>query len=447
MKQTRRESLGRMLVVSAVLATPFAAHAGEGAYIGIGLGGNFPVDQEFNAAFDGGTVLAPINRGDTITQSDFDAGPLVALTFGYKLYNGLRPELELSYTQNDFDHNRYAERDGTFESGGKEKVGMVFGNLWYDIYPRSDVHPYIGGGVGGAYIDIRHPDFRNTQLGSDDDKVLAYQAGFGVIFDATSQTDISIDYRYVSSKKGKYDLDGNGDTTVKMRYESQVAMVSFHYYFGAPTPPPAPPPEPTPEPAAVVEPPPPPPPPCESDPTKTINLAGCNIGDTVVLRGVNFDFDKATLTTNAKTLLDQVADALLARMDIKVQIAGHTDAFGSDAYNQKLSEERAASVVQYLVGRGIDAGRMTSIGYGESKPVADNATDEGREQNRRVELNVTETATGSAPVVSEPASPSAEATPSEPPAAAPEAAPPAEAAPAESSAPVDAPLPEATPVP
>jgi len=103
---------------------------------------------------------------------------------------------------------------------------------------------------------------------------------------------------------------------------------------------------------------------------------------------VNFDFDKDTLTVNAKTILDQVVEALLKRPDITVEIDGHTDAKGSDAYNMNLSDRRAATVSKYLVAHGIEARRLSSKGFGESQPVADNVSDEGRELNRRVELKV-----------------------------------------------------------
>ncbi|MDP3294039.1 MAG: OmpA family protein [Nevskia sp.] len=200
---------------------------------------------------------------------------------------------------------------------------------------------------------------------------------------------------------------------------------------------------------AAAPPPPPPPPPCEPPvPGQPINLDGCKEGDTLVLRGVNFEFDKAKLTVNAKALLDPVADALIARPDIKVEINGHTDSKGSDAYNLKLSDARAASVVAYLVGRGVAADRMTSKGFGESMPVADNATDEGREFNRRVELKITEANAGG--ITAAPANdvPAAEAVPAE--AAPAEEAPAAEAAPAEAApaeeAPVEAAPAEAAPV-
>ncbi|MDB5969228.1 MAG: hypothetical protein JWQ90_1678 [Hydrocarboniphaga sp.] len=123
-------------------------------------------------------------------------------------------------------------------------------------------------------------------------------------------------------------------------------------------------------------------------PGEAITLEGCAAGDTVVLQGVTFEFDQSRLTPNAKVILDGVGDALVARPEIKVEVGGHTDAKGSDEYNLKLSEGRARSVEQYLIGRGIDTGRMSAKGYGESMPVADNETDEGRELNRRVELKI-----------------------------------------------------------
>ena len=138
-------------------------------------------------------------------------------------------------------------------------------------------------------------------------------------------------------------------------------------------------------------PPPPPPPPCD------LTFEGCNEGDSFVLRGVNFEFDQARLTVNAKALLDPVAEALVARPHLQIEIQGHTDDRGSDRYNQKLSEQRAQAVVEYLVLKSITASRLSARGFGESVPIADNATDEGRELNRRVELKVVGTQAAAAP--------------------------------------------------
>jgi outer membrane protein OmpA-like peptidoglycan-associated protein len=107
----------------------------------------------------------------------------------------------------------------------------------------------------------------------------------------------------------------------------------------------------------------------------------------LVLDVVNFDFDKASLRPEAYAKLDEAAESLKGWGDGKVEVAGHTDSIGSEAYNMDLSLRRAESVKNYMVNKGIPADRLVIKGYGESQPVADNATAEGRFQNRRVELH------------------------------------------------------------
>lgn len=101
-------------------------------------------------------------------------------------------------------------------------------------------------------------------------------------------------------------------------------------------------------------------------------------------RGIFFDSDSDRLRPESTPVLNELATALRDHPTLKVEIVGHTDAQGDDAHNQGLSERRARSVVQWLTGQGIAAERLTSSGRGESEPVADNATAEGRQQNRRV---------------------------------------------------------------
>ncbi|MBW8371283.1 MAG: OmpA family protein [Thiobacillus sp.] len=106
----------------------------------------------------------------------------------------------------------------------------------------------------------------------------------------------------------------------------------------------------------------------------------------LVLEGVNFDFDKASLRQEDIGSLDNDVATLKSWGDVNIEVAGHTDSMGSDAYNMKLSQQRAEAVRNFLISRGVAADRLTAKGYGESQPVADNATDEGRFKNRRVEL-------------------------------------------------------------
>ena len=103
---------------------------------------------------------------------------------------------------------------------------------------------------------------------------------------------------------------------------------------------------------------------------------------------VLFDFDKSDLTPEAKAQLDTLMDKLRNADVVSIKVIGHTDSKGSDAYNQALSERRASSVAAYLLSQGLAPNKLTSEGRGESEPVADNATDEGRAENRRVELHI-----------------------------------------------------------
>jgi OOP family OmpA-OmpF porin len=109
----------------------------------------------------------------------------------------------------------------------------------------------------------------------------------------------------------------------------------------------------------------------------------------IVLRGVNFDFDKSNIRSDAVPILEQACKTLKEEPSIDVSCQGHTDSVGTEAYNQALSERRADSVRNWLIKCGIPASRLTSKGFGEANPVASNDTAEGRAQNRRTELVVT----------------------------------------------------------
>jgi len=106
----------------------------------------------------------------------------------------------------------------------------------------------------------------------------------------------------------------------------------------------------------------------------------------VALYGVLFDFNKSTLQPASDAVLQQVADLFVKDKTLKVEVQGHTDNVGGDAPNQTLSEARARAVADWLTKHGVAAARLSARGYGKTKPVADNNTDEGRAKNRRVEI-------------------------------------------------------------
>lgn len=117
---------------------------------------------------------------------------------------------------------------------------------------------------------------------------------------------------------------------------------------------------------------------------------GCVIAQSAVLKGVNFEFNSATLTPNARRILDDVAAVWATQPELTAAVLGHTDWMGPADFNLKLSQQRANAVKTYLIAKGIPASKLTARGLGESRPIANNESELGRAENRRVELEVSQ---------------------------------------------------------
>lgn len=124
--------------------------------------------------------------------------------------------------------------------------------------------------------------------------------------------------------------------------------------------------------------------------TKDVALKKIEIGGTIVLRNIFFDFDKATIRPESANELERLIKLLNDNPTLKIELGSHTDSKGSDDYNWKLSENRSKSVVDYLIGKGISTARLVAKGYGETKPIDTNDTDDGRQNNRRTEFKILE---------------------------------------------------------
>ena len=121
---------------------------------------------------------------------------------------------------------------------------------------------------------------------------------------------------------------------------------------------------------------------------KNIPLQPIEVNASIVLKNIFFDFNKFDLKPESQVELDKVVQLMQDNPTVKIQIEGHTDNIGKAADNLKLSENRAKAVVNYLVSKNISITRLTAKGFGSTKPVADNTSEEGRAQNRRTELKV-----------------------------------------------------------
>ncbi len=178
--------------------------------------------------------------------------------------------------------------------------------------------------------------------------------------------------------------------------------ISFRRDFGHDAPAAAPPPPPPPPPPAPPPPPPPPPPPGDQDkdgvtddkdrcPNTTPGVAVDEIGcfREVTLRGLLFDTESSAVSAEDGSRIDQALAQFKTLPDdieaqTRIEIVGHTDNTGSEAYNQALSERRANAVKAWIVAQGVNPSQITTVGKGESEPVDDNSTKEGRQNNRRV---------------------------------------------------------------
>ncbi len=148
--------------------------------------------------------------------------------------------------------------------------------------------------------------------------------------------------------------------------------------------------------AVAGDPPPPPPPPAPPpppppEPPKPPPRVEVTDNAFVIHEKIQFEYNKATIKEVSFSLLNELVDAIKKATHVKkIRIEGHASSEGSAAYNKKLSEERAKAVMKYFVDHGVPQEELVAKGYGSEKPIADNATEEGKEKNRRVEFNIIE---------------------------------------------------------
>ncbi len=386
MNRMLRKTLYWALPATLLGSASLTAMADDGPYLGLEGGFNWEESQN-------------LRQDRVVTDKiNFDKGWAAGLIGGYSFANGLRPELELDHRSNHLDH------DFVGTAYGLDRADSAFANLWYDFKAPSGlfsvVHPYLGLGVGGVRSYYHNANLGGFPINDDYATELGYQAGAGVGYDVTRHLTFSLDYRHVWTNRGAFPPQAGAPlqiaAPIEQRYLADTAMLSVRYAFGSPPPPPvavAPPPPPAPP--LPPAPPPPPvavavaPPPCNAPAGFQVD-ANCRIiQQTVVVRAVDFEFNSVRLTAPAQQTLDEVATAVAAQPDLRIEIQGYTDSVGADAYNLKLSQRRADAVKYYLVSKGVNGSTLSAHGYGKANPLVSNDTAENRAKNRRVAFEVT----------------------------------------------------------
>lgn len=335
-----------LLSVPAMRAT--AEDSRSGPVVGVDIGPAIPISNFQKVARVGGTV-GPF-LGYRLGSENIAITPMIQPQFSFF------PAKDQNVTFTNADApmiNGRVVRQKIVKSTS-QNLFSITGGLRISLYDETR-EIYLGG-QGGYYTDMGGP-VRGAGGG--------FNVQGGLNYRLTSSTAVGIfirrDEAYMSA-----DLQGDKNLVFLM------TGIGVTHMFAAPKEAP------------------PPPPPAVAAPAPTPAPEVPPVKKKIVLRGVNFDFDKAVIRADAEPILDEAARVLKESGEANVAVEGYTDSVGTDSYNQTLSVRRANAVRDYLEGHGVAGDRLTVEGFGETKPVASNDTSEGRAQNRRVELQVAE---------------------------------------------------------
>lgn len=296
---------------------------------------------------------------------------------GIGKYFGNNAALEFSIDRTNRDNRNFANNPAS--------------GTWANLGASLTYRQFFGDGNFKPYLLVGGGASRHDRDGSDPGWDFMAQAGGGLSYQFTERARGRAEafYRYDMDDESLPGADNFGDWVIALGMQIALGEVEVPV-----------------EPEPYVAPPPPPEPHCSeldgdgdgvndcddrcpnTAPGTVVGPDGCELQVAIDLRGVEFDFDKSTLRPESQQTLNEATEVLKQYPDIRVEVAGHTDSIGTEEYNQGLSERRAAAVYDYLVANGIDGSRLNSRGYGETSPIADNATREGRQRNRRTELVV-----------------------------------------------------------
>lgn len=330
--------------------------------------------------------------GDTFNAStDTSGGPVGLFSLGYDYQSPWRAEIEAGYRSNGIDDVESVTATGDIDAF------TAMANIYYD-FDLDAFSPYVGVGVGAAYLKANSISPVNGSTVDDDDVTFAGQLMIGAAYQVSESVALTGQYTFLAAPQAAYDLRGSGDD-VDSEYYSHAFMVGLRYMFGPPSvayrdhepalEPPAPPPPSAADlqaqedmAAAAAAPPPPPPPPPEPD------LAAAPAAPAVRNFIIFFDWDSAVITPQAMDVLGEAANYAATGNYAVVTLTGHTDTSGTKTYNKALSERRAAAAKMILVQQGITASAIETSASGENSPLVNTGDNVREAQNRRVEIRI-----------------------------------------------------------
>jgi outer membrane protein OmpA-like peptidoglycan-associated protein len=343
---------GAVMVAALTQVSSFAHAQGQpttGWYVGGAAGANLEEDNRFR-------------NGGANANDSYGAGYVGTLNLGYGFGNNWRVEGEPGYRNNQVD-----KVNGANGSGRTQMATMMF-NALYDFNqvktPLLPLTPHIGAGVGYAHVWNR-----STQNGvgvSGGDDVPAFQAIAGLDYSITPNEKVGLDYRYLVAHDAVFPVN-NGLQTRAGDLNNHSFLVTYRFEFNTPSAPP-----PVAIPVAAASPPPRPAPVASVPENRPYE--------------VYFDFDSATLTSDAKAIVQVAAQNAKQSQVTRILATGHTDTVGTGSYNIALSKRRAAAVKAELVRDGISARDISTNGVGEEGLAVSTGEGVNEPRNRRVEI-------------------------------------------------------------
>lgn len=383
---TMRKFAVALALTTTALAGPAVARD-KSWYVGLEAGANLVQNQLFDITRPGAGAVVVEDGIRARHEIGYDVGGNIGYDFG-----GFRAEFEVAYKDNNLDQTTFeqaipaipisvgfgvgATRVPTLgvnstAADGNARVLSFMANGLFDFGGKdNDIGAYLGGGAGIARV--QHYQYQNAKFGpafiNDSDTGFAWQILAGVYKPLSDHVDLGLKYRFFNVPT--VDTFTTNGLATSTRYRSHSLMVTLAYnFFDAPPPPPPP--------APMAPPPPPAPAPLPPCPPAAVTP-----GPFLVF----FDWDKSLITAEAAAILDRAAEQYAATGQTSVQLAGHADKSGKDAYNVALSQRRADAVKAYLATKGVPDGSITTEAFGESRPLVDTADGVREPQNRRVEI-------------------------------------------------------------
>lgn len=349
-----------MMGVSAIALSGVSVAADKGLYLEGRVGAVVAEESEFETTAE--------------VEADRDLGWLAGIALGYAYGNGLRGEFGYDYRQNNVD------TVGGVSGGGKMRASSLMVSGFYDFFRDSSVQPYVGGGLGGAFVDADNVNPVGGSIVNDDDISFAYQAMAGVAVNVSPRVKVTLGYRYFAVPD--LDFKTAAGASADADYSNHEILLGVRFTFGAPQAKPepepmpaaAPAPEPAPPPAPMAAPEPAPAPAPPPEPEISRNFI------------VFFDWNRSDITSLADNIIRSAVNEANRVGNVRIRLTGHADRSGNARYNQGLSMRRANAVSGRLQQLGIAANEISVFAKGESEPLVTTADGVREPQNRRVEI-------------------------------------------------------------